>query len=280
MKHVSGIYLITNTLNGMQYIGQSIDIGQRWSQHKATAKNIKENADLYQAMREYGIENFICEILEECNKDQLNEREIYWIDYYDTFYHGYNMTRGGQGDNGWKYDPEEIKYLWDKGLSVKEIMNTLGCSQQLISERLTGYKDYSNETARARNQAYSLGMVYQYTLLGEYIQSFPSASFAAKFLNIPRNDTILDCLHGKINSAYGFQWSWEKFPSLPPIAAPHSKLVQCIETGEIFTSTQEAAKAYNLKSRSNIIECISGKKKSAGKHKITGEKLHWKYINN
>ena len=97
MEHTSGIYLITNTINGMQYVGQSVDMSQRWSQHKTAAKNIKETADLYQAMREYGIDNFTCEVIEECSKEQLNEREIYWIDYYDTFYHGYNMTRGGQG---------------------------------------------------------------------------------------------------------------------------------------------------------------------------------------
>ena len=278
MKHTSGIYLITNTINGMQYVGQSVDMSQRWSQHKTTAKNIKETADLYQAMREYGIDNFTCEVLEECSKKQLNEREIYWIDYYDTFYHGYNMTRGGQGKDGWKYDPEEIKYLWDIGLSVKEIMDALGCSQQLVSERLIGYKDYNNETARARNQAYSSGMIYQYSLLGQYIQSFLSATIAAKEINHSRNDTILACLRGQITSAYGFQWSRKKLPSLPPVAAPHSKLVQCIETGELFISTKEAAKTYNLKSHSNIVECISGKKKSAGKHKITGEKLHWKYI--
>lgn len=278
MEHTSGIYLITNTINGMQYVGQSVDISQRWSQHKTTAKNIKETADLYQAMREYGIDNFTCEVIEECSKEQLNEREIYWIDYYDTFYHGYNMTRGGQGKDGWKYDPEEIKHLWDMGLSVKEIMNALGCSQQLVSERLIGYKDYNNETARARCISYSTGVIYQYSLMGDFIQSFPSATAAAKQINNSRNDTILACLNGRINSAYGYQWRKEYVEKLLPIAVPHGKLVQCIETQEIFTSTVEAAKAYNLKSHTNIVDCIHGKKKSAGKHKITGEKLHWKYI--
>lgn len=278
MSHNSGIYLITNTINGLQYVGQSIDMVQRWSQHKSTAKNVKETADLYQAMRKYGIENFTFKILEECDKSQLNEREIYWINYYDTFYHGYNMTHGGQGSYGWKYDPNEMKRLWDEGYSVKEIMNVLGCSQQLVSERLIGYKDYNNETARARNENYSSGKVYQYTLLGQYIQSFPSATVAAQQINNSRNDTILACLQGRINSAYGFQWSWEKQESLPPVAVPHGKLVQCIETGELFTSTKEAAKAYNLSSHTGIIDCINGKKKSAGKHKITNEKLHWKYV--
>lgn len=278
MEHISGIYLITNLITQEKYVGQSIDVATRWQQHQNTAQNVKEQAKIYQAMREYGIENFSCRLLEACPKEQLDEKEIYWIDYYDSFNNGYNMTRGGQGSYGWKYDPEKIRALWDKGYNIKEIMQELGCSQQLISERLKGYKDYNNETARARYTPSSTGTIYQYSLTGEFIQSFPSATVAAKQINKSRNDTILDCLNGCINSAYGYQWRREYVEKLPPVAAPHGKLVQCIETQEIFTSTVEAAKAYNLKSNSNIIECISGKKKSAGKHKITGEKLHWRYI--
>ena len=277
MKHVSGIYLITNLITYEGYVGQSIDVETRWKQHLSTSQNLNENAKLYQAMREYGQENFSCEILEECSKDQLDEREIYWIDYYDTFNNGYNMTHGGQGSYGWKYNPEEMKKLWDEGYSIKEIMNTLGCSQQLVSERLKGYKNYDRATAFARNFDYPIA-VHQYTLLGEYVNSFPSPIIAAKSLGYDRNDNILECINGNINSAYGYQWSREKTDKLSMIAVPHGKLVKCVETGEIFTSTKEAEKAYNLSSHSNIVECINGKRKSAGKHKVTGEKLHWQYI--
>lgn len=278
MEHVSGIYLITNLITQEKYVGQSVDVAGRWKQHQTTAQNLKEQAQVYRAIRKYGIENFSCELLEACPKEQLDEKEIYWIDYYDSFYNGYNMTHGGQGSYGWKYDPEKICALWDKGYSIKEIMEELGCSQQLVSERLRGYKDYNNETARARYESYSTGTIYQYSLMGNFIQSFPSATVAAKQINNSRNDTILACIKGNINSAYGYQWRKEYVEKLPPVAVPHGKLVQCIETQEIFTSTKEAAEAYNLKSHSNIVECISGKKKSAGKHPITGEKLHWKYI--
>lgn len=275
MKHTSGIYLVINLITNEKYVGQSIDVETRWKQHLMAAQNPKENTLLYQAIRQYGKENFSCELLEECSKEKLNEREIYWIDYYDTFQHGYNMTHGGQGSYGWKFNPDEIYRLWDEGKSIKEIQIILGCSEQLISNRLKGYKDYDRATAFARN--FSMP-IYQYSLLGEYINFFPSASAAAKALGHNRNDTILACANNKINSAYGYQWNYKKVDKMPIIAAPHSKLVQCIETGEIFTSTKEAAKACNLKSHSNIIECISGKKKSAGKHPITGEKLHWQYI--
>ena len=277
MKHVSGIYLITNLITYEGYVGQSVDVETRWKQHLKTSENINENAKLYQAMRKYGQENFSCELLEECNKEDLDAREIYWIDYYDTFNNGYNMTHGGQGSCGWKYNPEDIQNLWDEGCSIKEIMNILGCSQQLVSDRLKGYKDYNRTVAFARNFNY-VTTVYRYSLLGEYIDSFPSPSIAAKALGHERNDTILACINGAINSAYGYQWSRDKVDKMPMVAVSHGKLVQCIETNEIFTSTHEAAKAYNLKSHTNIVDCIQGRKKSAGKHKITGEKLHWKYI--
>ena len=58
----------------------------------------------------------------------------------------------------------------------------------------------------------------------------------------------------------------------------NSVKVQCIETGQIFNSRKEAAEWCGLKSASSISEYLAGRKKSAGKHPITGEKLHWKSI--
>lgn len=42
-----------------------------------------------------GVENFAFEVIEECERNQLNNREIYWIDFYKAQEYGYNMTRGG-----------------------------------------------------------------------------------------------------------------------------------------------------------------------------------------
>jgi hypothetical protein len=50
---------------------------------------------LSRAIRKYGIDNFSFNIIEECKQNQLNERERYWIAYYNTFYDGYNQTLGG-----------------------------------------------------------------------------------------------------------------------------------------------------------------------------------------
>ena len=91
-----GIYKIENNVNHMIYIGQSIDIENRFIQHK----NNKNNYDIHVALREYGIENFSFDIIELCSEKELNEREIYWISYYNCQKpNGYNCTPGGTGWN-------------------------------------------------------------------------------------------------------------------------------------------------------------------------------------
>lgn len=87
-----GIYKITNLINNKSYIGQSIDIKRRWSEHRAR----RGTNPIYKDMEEFGLDNFSFEILEECQQDKLDEREIYWIQKYDTYYNGYNRTLGGQ----------------------------------------------------------------------------------------------------------------------------------------------------------------------------------------
>ena len=93
----TGIYKITNLMNGMAYIGQSRNIKDRWADHIKVglgADTITRNK-LYPAMLSTGVENFTFEILEECSSEELNEREKFYIDFYDTVNYGYNVTKGG-----------------------------------------------------------------------------------------------------------------------------------------------------------------------------------------
>lgn len=92
-----GIYYWKNKITNKYYIGQSVDINQRISQHKYNAKDINIKNALYNSIREYGIENFEWGILEECSIDQLDEREIFWISHFNSYLNGYNSTTGGQG---------------------------------------------------------------------------------------------------------------------------------------------------------------------------------------
>lgn len=70
-----GIYKITNTVNNKKYIGQSINIIDRWREHRQRANNGTEY--LYQAIRKYGIQNFVFEVVEECLIEDLNLKEKY-----------------------------------------------------------------------------------------------------------------------------------------------------------------------------------------------------------
>ena len=93
----TGIYKITNLENGMAYIGQSRNIKDRWADHIKVglgADTVTRNK-LYPAMLSTGVENFTFEILEICSAEELNEREKFYIDFYDTVNYGYNVTKGG-----------------------------------------------------------------------------------------------------------------------------------------------------------------------------------------
>ena len=88
-----GIYKITNKLNNKIYIGQSNNITRRFSEHQTKGGSSRIPVD--EAIQKYGKENFSFEIIEECPLDKLNERESYWINYYDAVVNGYNCSIGG-----------------------------------------------------------------------------------------------------------------------------------------------------------------------------------------
>lgn len=124
-----GIYKYQNKLNGHIYIGQSIDITQRQYNHKSSAFNQKAqdyNSQFHQAIRKYGLENFDFEIIaeltpEEYTRETLNQLEIFFIKYYDSFKNGYNASEGGDSVDGKtrlgesngraKLTEEDVKYI-------------------------------------------------------------------------------------------------------------------------------------------------------------------------
>lgn len=92
-----GIYKITNIDTQRAYIGRSTDIKKRLTEHVKGAFNISTIADqeIHRAMGREGIDKFSFEVLEKVEKDKLNEREKYWIDFYQTQSYGYNQNKGG-----------------------------------------------------------------------------------------------------------------------------------------------------------------------------------------
>lgn len=93
---ITGIYKITNQNNNMCYIGQSVDIATRWKQHAKCGLGIDTPAanKLYKAIQEDGIWNFSWELLEECPREYLDEKEKFYIELYQAYEYGYNSNTG------------------------------------------------------------------------------------------------------------------------------------------------------------------------------------------
>lgn len=95
---VCGIYKITNKSNGLCYIGQSTDCAKRWKEHVKCGLGIDTPAQnkLYKAMLKDGVTNFTFELLEQCDRQLLNEKERFYINLYQAYEFGYNSTTGNK----------------------------------------------------------------------------------------------------------------------------------------------------------------------------------------
>lgn len=153
---MTGIYKFENLINGHKYIGQAKDITRRYKNHLTRANNdfasnTEYNSPLHRAIRKYGIENFSFSIVEECTEENLNEREIYWIEHYKSYdkTKGYNITSGGN-NNGYniKFDSSFIKKIQDllmnTLMSYEEIHQEYGVSLGKISEINTGKSNFDS----------------------------------------------------------------------------------------------------------------------------------------
>lgn len=144
VKIMIGIYKIENKVNGKVYIGQSTNIQIRWKNHKVASQCTKDhtyNYPLYKAFRKYGIDNFIFEIIEECDISELDNREKFWINYYDSYNKGYNQTLGGDGIFG-KINNTTLDRitndLYLSELSINEIAKKYNLSYEMIQGINTG----------------------------------------------------------------------------------------------------------------------------------------------
>lgn len=95
---VCGIYKITNQLTKEIYIGQSVNISDRFKQHIKCGLGIDASSTnkLYNNMQKYGVWNFTFELLQKCNRDKLNEKERFWIEMYQSNKVGMNITKGNK----------------------------------------------------------------------------------------------------------------------------------------------------------------------------------------
>lgn len=143
-----GIYKIENTLNGMIYIGQSVHIERRFQEHIIKSHNSQK---IDKAINEYGVENFQFSIIEQCLKKDLDNREDYWIQYYQCLYpKGYNVVEKNQSIHTvYNIDKQiinqVIKDLQFTDLSLTEIANKYNLSNSTVS-RINNGKTYVFES--------------------------------------------------------------------------------------------------------------------------------------
>ena len=133
------IYIIKNRLNDKVYIGQTTtDIKTRFNQHCKNSTLKSRHYKLYNAIKKYGKEKFYIEILEQgVDINKLDEREIYYIEKYNSYLKGYNSTKGGDGRViNKEYDEKEIVALYNNGYLLKQIGQIYNVSDATISRVL------------------------------------------------------------------------------------------------------------------------------------------------
>lgn len=227
---ISGIYKITNLKYDMSYIGQSIDIYERWRIHK----NCKANDPLHTDIQTLGLNYFKFEIIEKCEKENLSIRELYWINYYDTYNNGYNLTTGGEQGI---FESEACipVYCYDlEGNYIKEYHSGSAAARDINIScgtlwRTVNYDD-SNHTCGGylwrRHKydkiepyapyKYSKGAVYAYDIKTRlFCAAYSSQAEAGEQLTGKRQPHISDVLSGKRKSCCGFIWANEYYERLP-----------------------------------------------------------------
>ena len=249
---ICGIYQIENLINHKKYIGKSVDIYRRWKHHKFLLNsNLHYNSHLQSSWNKYGEKNFKFTIIDICNELDLDDKEKYYIMFFNTYNDkfGYNLTFGGDGG---------IPTLETRQKMSKSHIGILGTeeSKRKQSEKLSGEK----------NPMYGLRGENHPSYGRKKSQDEIQKMIDSRWTEEKRKENSIR-VQGENNPMFGRCGSKN----------PESRPVICIETGEIFESISLAAKWCGLKSQQMIGQVCLGKRKSAGRHPITGKKLHWKY---
>ena len=133
------IYIIKNNINNKVYIGQTTTTLQtRFSQHCKKSTIANRHYKIYNAIKKYGKEHFFAEELEkDIPLNKLNEKEIYYIEKYNSLTNGYNSTKGGDGRIiNKKYNEVQIIKEYNNGKSCSEIGKIFDVSYATISRVL------------------------------------------------------------------------------------------------------------------------------------------------
>ena len=242
------------------YIGLTMakTVGHRWKDGKGYDYKKYENNNFANAIKKYGWENFhheIIGIVESETKEQLeldlDEWEMYYIWKYDSFYNGYNSTEGGRKGKLHKNTCEKMS----KAHMGKKFTEN---HKENISKAL---KNHEKTDEHKRH-------------IGE--------SSKGRIVSEDTRKKISDSHKREKHFMYGKTHNEETIRKMSMVKQgtnnPRATAVICLNTKEIFLMVKDASKWANIKGGSLIAECCTGKRKSAGKHPETGEKLKWMYL--
>jgi len=200
----SGVYIIKNRINNSVYIGSSIYIKSRISQHKYTFRNNKNsNKYLQEFYNKYGFDGFYFEVLEYCDKSILKQREQYYLNLYKE---KFNISEFSTSTKGVKCSEEKKK-------KISESLKKAGLKGILKSEktktRMRKPKSASHIKNIKKAQRNVIKTVYQYNFNIELLNVFESISEASKKTGFRRNDISAVC-NKRQKTAKGFIWSFNK----------------------------------------------------------------------
>ena len=231
MQNDTGIYCIENKVNSKKYIGQSIHMRRRWSEHKYDLNNnIHENDYLQKAWNKYGEENFEFLVVEFCNVEELDGKEDNYIVLYNTLDRnfGYNLVSG------------------------------VGVNRQVSEDTREKLRQASRRRKKFPNMKGENNPNFGKQLSEETKEKIRSARIGTKASDKTRQK-LSEQRKGANNSR----------------CVP----IYCLELNESFWGAKEAEEKYGV-NRNKISECINGKRKHAGVHPTTGEKLSWVKLEN
>lgn len=233
----SCIYLWVNLINNKKYVGQTQSFYNRMSQYKRGAFN----KYMKHAIDKYGIDNFDIIILErDVLLDKLDEREQYWIDYYQSYLdnNGYNICRFAGTTRGFRHTDES------RNLMKKIAIQRFSSEEEKLKVRGENNGMYGKQHSVEWKHNHSEWLKNKWATNEDY----------RKFWH--------DKMSGENNYFYGKHLCGDK--------NGHAKTVRCVELNKIYTTVKEAAECSGT-SRQNISHALNGHQDTAGGY-------HWEYV--
>ena len=256
------IYKIINNINSKVYIGKtSRTLETRFQQHINNTSGCK--SAIHEAIKKYGKENFQIILVEDNIPDnQINQKERYWINVFNSYKNGYNLTPGGDGKSLSDDEIKDIRELWELGLSCYQISEKLQIPHSTIYHRICEYPAYDAEENKKRAKKHQYKEISQYSDKGQFIQKFYSITEASKQLNISDKQISTGAKLGY--KVHGFYFA---YGNDPVVMNTNKKVVyQYDKQGKllnIFDGVRQAGRQTGI-DYTGILKNCNGKYKSSG----------------